>query len=208
MGAFVEGIERLVRATGATVIVVHHTAKGSGTERGSGALRGAADVMILVSTDEDEGCMVLRNNKQKDEEEFKEIRLKLHQIRLEGADLTSCVLLPSEANASDRANESGGLASHLIKTLQALDQSPGGTASVAQWRAKAGAKDKTLHTHRAELVAAGYVERERRGRYRITDSGKAVLATSIPATAKFRGARPGRGTAATATNLQLVNGGS
>jgi len=46
MGEIVNGFETLKRELNATILVIHHTRKDGGAERGSSALRGAADVMI------------------------------------------------------------------------------------------------------------------------------------------------------------------
>ena len=46
MGLVVNGFDELKRSTDATVLVIHHTRKDGGSERGSSAIRGAADVMI------------------------------------------------------------------------------------------------------------------------------------------------------------------
>ena len=74
MGEFVAGIDRLKQETGAAVVVVHHSGKSkdgkpSDIERGSSALRAAADVMVSVTMDKDK-VIALKNTKQKDYEEF------------------------------------------------------------------------------------------------------------------------------------------
>ena len=46
MGEIVAGIDALRREHNAAVLVIHHTRKDGNSERGSSALRGAADVMI------------------------------------------------------------------------------------------------------------------------------------------------------------------
>jgi RecA-family ATPase len=52
MGQAISGIDELRCRTSATVLVVHHTRKVGNSERGSSALRGAADVMISCGRDE------------------------------------------------------------------------------------------------------------------------------------------------------------
>lgn len=72
MGEFVGGLDWLKQKTGAAVMVLHHTGKkAQETERGSTALRAAADVMIRVSKKGEQ--VTAQNNKQKDHEEFKDI---------------------------------------------------------------------------------------------------------------------------------------
>ncbi len=52
MGRFIAACDRLRSETGASVLIVHHSPKGStSTARGSGAFRGALDVEILMEPD-------------------------------------------------------------------------------------------------------------------------------------------------------------
>jgi hypothetical protein len=68
MGLAIAAAKRLQRELQAAVMLVHHTGKGGETERGSGALRGAADTMIAVRP---EGATVrVECSKQKDAEPF------------------------------------------------------------------------------------------------------------------------------------------
>ena len=48
MSLAIAAAKRIIGVTGATVILVHHTGKKGVEERGSSALRGAADTMMLV----------------------------------------------------------------------------------------------------------------------------------------------------------------
>lgn len=68
MNAFVESLD-IIRAVGVAVTVIHHTGKDAGRgERGSTALRGAADTVILAVQDETGLC--LRCDKMKDGSPF------------------------------------------------------------------------------------------------------------------------------------------
>jgi RecA/RadA recombinase len=192
MGEFVAGIDWLKQVTGAAVVVVHHSGKTkdgkpSDIERGSSALRAAADVMVSVTMDKDR-IITVKNSKQKDDEEFETMRLRLEQVEVEstGERTTSCVLV----TADKVTPRSPALPRHLRSSLRALASFPDGEASIADWRAKSNAKDRTIHKHREELEATtGYVEaRTPKGHYAITPEGLLVLA----------------GTAATATTLQVA----
>jgi hypothetical protein len=175
MGQFVEGLEWLRRETRAAVMVLHHTGKqAQELERGSTALRGAADVMIRVS--KKDNVITVKNNKQKDDEEFDDINLRLRQVALaggEGAD-TSCVLESVAARSA-----TGGLLPHLRKTLSTLASSTDGTLATAEWAEQAHLKNRTLHSHRQELVNLGYVEEVTRGTYRATERGKEVALRAL-----------------------------
>jgi hypothetical protein len=181
MGAFVAGLEWIKRRTGATVMVVHHTGKqDTELERGSSALRGAADTMIRISRDS-KGHITVTNNKQKDDEAFGPIRLRLEPVVVaEGTDgnVTSCVPVAHDAII---AIDEDVLAPHLRDTLTALAESPEGSLSRRQWIMTAKLPERTLDQHRKELVNAGHVELLTRGRYGITERGRAMIR---PATAR------------------------
>lgn len=183
MGEFVAGLEWLKRETSATVMVVHHTGKQvQEMERGSSALRGAADVMVRVS--KNDTLVTVNNNKQKDDEEFSDISLELRQVAIDND--TSCVLSP----AIGRSGVASGLARQLKRTLTALATSPHETTTTTEWATAAGLKERTLHSHRKALVDGKYVEDVKKGTYRITDAGRTAL-----------------GPAATARHLHLVESG-
>lgn len=93
MGKAIAELDRLKNETGAAVLVIHHTRKGGDSERGSSALRGAADVMILCEATEclDGPAVRLTSKKMKDAEPFRPINAKLERVDL-GLDKTSLVL--------------------------------------------------------------------------------------------------------------------
>jgi len=195
MSEFVAGIDWLKKEIGAAMITVHHSGKPkptepSETERGSSALRAAADVMVHVSMDKDR-IVTVKNNKQKDAEEFPPMKLRLKQVPiLSGADQTTSCVLTLEGHVPTRAQT---LPMHLKTTLQALASCPNGEASVGEWQTKAGAKGRTIHSHRDALVKLGHIEaRQPKGRYAITEKGRLALG----------------GTAATATTPTHSNGSS
>lgn len=74
MGRFIERLEELRAATGACVLVIHHTGRGGDHLRGSIALDGAATTIIKVTRTENQ--VELECTKQKDETAFEPIRLR------------------------------------------------------------------------------------------------------------------------------------
>jgi RecA-family ATPase len=80
MGRAIAGIDWLRQETSSTVLVLHHARKNGGSERGSSALRGAADVMIECSRAKD--AVRLECSKIKDAEPFKKGALPLEKIDL------------------------------------------------------------------------------------------------------------------------------
>jgi hypothetical protein len=115
MGQFVEQVERLRRATGACVIVVHHTTKGALVGRGAGALQGAAQSELTVTMDKREGSIAVKTTKQKDGVELPPVKLRFVAVEVEmeppvttgmlstpGRTESSVVLTAFESDASAR----------------------------------------------------------------------------------------------------------
>jgi DNA-binding MarR family transcriptional regulator len=75
MGAFVATCDGLREASGATVIVVHHTGREKKSPRGSNALDGAVDTLISVQRAENR--VTLRCEAQRDAEPFDAVELRL-----------------------------------------------------------------------------------------------------------------------------------
>jgi hypothetical protein len=75
-----DSVERIKRETKASVLLIHHTGKTGSAERGSSALRGAADVMIACSGGA--GFVELKCDKMKDSEKFPDAKLGLLKITL------------------------------------------------------------------------------------------------------------------------------
>lgn len=99
MNAYVAAADKLREATGATVLIVHHSGVGDGQrERGSSVLRGAADTMLKVSRDGDRLTVVNRSpeGKQKDAEEADDIRLRVQKVAYEHAGTEHTTLLLME----------------------------------------------------------------------------------------------------------------
>jgi hypothetical protein len=174
MGQFVAGLAWLQQEFGAAVMVVHHTGKKEkAQERGSGALRAAADVMIKVSKKQ-RVLVTVANNKQKDDEEFPSINLRLQEHLLASDETTSCVLVSTEAS-----EDSVGLAPHLLKTLRALASFENQPVSRRDWSKKVGAL-RTADNHREQLVDRAYVEQTARGMFQITPKGIETAGTVKP----------------------------
>lgn len=84
MGQAVEGLDRIKTAFNASILVIHHTTKAGNSFRGSSALSGASDVMILCSKAEADGSggVTLKCEKMKDEVQFAPISVKLEKVDL------------------------------------------------------------------------------------------------------------------------------
>lgn len=77
VGLAIDACERVRKETGATALVVHHTGVDGTRERGSTALRGAADTSIAVSHDEATRTTTVQVKKVKDAEGGGTFRLSL-----------------------------------------------------------------------------------------------------------------------------------
>jgi KaiC/GvpD/RAD55 family RecA-like ATPase len=96
MGRFVRGCDRIREATGATVLVVHHSGKEPGRGmRGSTALLGAMDSVLALERMRDGPSVELRVEKQKDAEPSAPIGLSPETVKLpweeDGGPATSLV---------------------------------------------------------------------------------------------------------------------
>lgn len=184
MGELVEGLDRLRRHTGATVMVLHHTGKDNlDMERGSTALRAGSDVMIRVVKGKD-GLITVKNNKQKDDEEFDEIHLRLDPIELgatsTGRRVSSCILRRSDKSTPAEAT----MPTYLKAALRALSEQ-GGEATTRDWANKTGKRARTFYGHCSALLGMGCIERVARGRYRLTAQGRhfsTATATKVQST--------------------------
>lgn len=80
MGILVDAVGRLKRATGACVLVIHHTGRNGGDARGSSALDGAQDTELKIIRDLPRSAMTCRvvQDKQKDMAEGDGEGLRLH----------------------------------------------------------------------------------------------------------------------------------
>ena len=83
VGEWIQNAQKLQEKTKATVLTLHHTVKRTAknkpaAERGSSALRGAADTMMAVT--KNNNALTLSCVKQKDSEEFDDLRLFAKQV--------------------------------------------------------------------------------------------------------------------------------
>lgn len=165
MGLVISNIDELRHATGASILIVHHTTKDGRTERGSGALRGAADVMMTLVPKRD--VLELSSQKAKDTRAFSPLRLRL----VESGD--SMVV---ELTASAGVPHPDRISSDEASLLDCLQRLGGEGIPSGRWMETARVPKTTFERHKKRLVEMGYVVRERRGVYTVaavhgSDSG-------------------------------------
>jgi hypothetical protein len=116
MGEIVAAAEALRRSFDASILLIHHTRKDGNSERGSSALRGAADLMIECKwSSEFENIVTLTCSKMKDDEPFADIEIGLEKVDV-GGGRTSLVAGPAPS-ILQRTLRSAGLGQRLIEDL-------------------------------------------------------------------------------------------
>ena len=179
MGLVVANADRVREATGATVLLVHHTGKSGDSERGSSALRGACDTMMKVAGDRDQ--LVLQCEKQKDAPHFSDIPIRFLP-HLESGVITTRIGV--EVNDD-------GLTAKQVQILESLSSAmePGGL-STSKWHAVAEQSDGMFYRARKALHDKGFVFADKVGRgalYTLTDKGEKALTAKPPFTANGSG---------------------
>jgi KaiC/GvpD/RAD55 family RecA-like ATPase len=149
LGAVIHQCDFLRRETGAAVLLLHHTTKDEGQERGSSCLKGAVDTMIKLNGKDDRVDVICE--KQRSWKAFDPMAFALEEVG------TSCVLVPvsrrsGELDFKDRE--------FLIATHRLMLVSGGYLAGDAcdTWCEMTGKADKTFRTHKAEWRQAGLIE--------------------------------------------------
>jgi hypothetical protein len=133
MGKVVAAADAIRHATGACVLLVHHSGKDAANgARGSSALRAAMDTEISVSMTGDE--ITVKVTKQKNAAPADPMRFVLTEV----AD--SVVLTPSWKSAGDELRHSDAA---VLRILGEIDT--GGGATKTTWRDVA--TDETVHGH-------------------------------------------------------------
>lgn len=148
MGCYIAGMKRLRDATGATVVVVHHSGKDeSRGMRGSTALLGAMDTTVEVARASGGGSIEVRVRKQKDAEREPPMRFNLDKVA------GSLVLRPSMM-----AGAAGDFCGDPIRAM-AREMASGGRVAlkelVAALRERDAVADKTARRRIADAIPEG-----------------------------------------------------
>jgi hypothetical protein len=165
--------DRIRKETGATVLFVHHTSKAGEVERGSTALRGAADTMIQVKADD--GVVSVICDKQKEAEPFPRLALRLQLVG------ESCVL-STITGAENRAGELGKNDRAALEALSKGFLAEG--ASTTAWMEASELKTATFYRARTSLVNKGYVDHDGK-KYTVSELGRAALTINSHGTIKL-----------------------
>lgn len=125
------------------VMAVHHTGKDKRTFRGSSVFEAGADTVYSVTSDSDDGAIVVNREKRKDGPVFDAHRLKLDPIEIAG----SCVL--SKSHLSETKTRSEALLSHFVSHFA------GTGATAAQMRDTIELNRATFYRALNDLVKRG-----------------------------------------------------
>jgi len=167
MGKAMASLQRIARALACHVAVAHHANKGGSEERGSSAIRAAADTMIQV-TNED-AVITLECTKQRDAEQFAPVHLKLVVVPEDD----SCVVEPADQNA-----EHGQLSVQQRRALEALHSTAlDDGASTTEWMDVSGIQRSTFFFARKKLLDGAYISKVGR-RFSLLDKGLLAVAQS------------------------------
>jgi RecA/RadA recombinase len=200
MGLLVRACDQLRGATGATVLLVHHSGKSGTDERGSSALRGAADTMMSVEKSGD--LIKLWCTKQKEDKPFRPLEFGLEQadVRLDASEepQTSCRLRLT--GASGWASKSQpSLTDNERKILTEISQPLfGGVASRSALFQAVDITRATAYRTVNRLIEEGYLEligAGRNSKIQITKKGKEVAVS--PFSPSLKGSQEGESTSLT-----------
>jgi hypothetical protein len=188
---WIDGAQKLQAETKGAILTLHHTVKragknGSRSERGSSALRGAADTMMAVR--KKGSTLILSCEKQKDTEEFEALTLLTKQVLVstDASGLqTSLVIVQADGRSEP---DRGALSDGAAMALGVLKEVPGPVVSKRSWKAALEAEcreevaERTFMHRVEELLEAGEVERVERGSYRVKAQTTAS-ASEVPSAA-------------------------
>jgi hypothetical protein len=160
MNAYVSAADRLRIATGAHVMIVHHSGVHEDRrERGSNVLRGAADTVIKISRKDDKLHIMNRapEGKQKDADEFATIKLRAQKVSYaaDTAERSTLVLMLDDDPIAPPGSEDrkpGGAAETAV--LNALTQI-GGWRNMTWLADRIGKNRKTVARAADNLVLKG-----------------------------------------------------
>jgi hypothetical protein len=177
MGLLVRGLDRIRDETRAAVLAIHHPRKdGNGGERGHGALRGALDVRIEVTRNDDTSTSSAKVIEARELEPGAVFPFQLESVELgtnkRGKPITSCVPIPTDAVETRPRGPRITGAAEIARTALANILATSGQ-KVVRDGIPAGVPTVTVEAWRAEAYRAGIstgdAEAQRKAFGRATD---------------------------------------
>lgn len=160
MGRVITNLREFQSRLNCTVLLIHHTAKGSMKARGSGALAAAADTMLQLSGKPD--SIRLTVTKQKEVARVENLGLRLVEVQVSAND-SSCVIVPADVHSPG-----GQYDPDKLRALQSRADSP--DAPWCRLANELGVSESTMYRRRDELERAGYLSDGK-----VTATGRALL---------------------------------
>ena len=170
MGMAIDNANRIQRGLDAAVMIVHHTGKTGSSERGSSALRGAADMMIKL--DNDEGFIRLSCDKSKDSSGFGTKALRLLPVDI-GNERTSCLVVAAEKIIipEDNLTEKEASVIEWLSSTPIFDQG----ARAGDLRRAIGMAESTFFNVIRRLMKRGFIGKENKyDPYILTEKGREI----------------------------------
>lgn len=177
MGKVIRAAQNLHAATGAMVILIHHSGKDTSRgARGWSGLKGAVDVELTVEKDPESKLHTLAVAKQKDGEDGGEFNFRLRPVELDPDDegpRYSCVVehVSEEEAAKDKGP--GGIKRLVMEVVQELCDLADGTAhmsAIVTAASKRLAYDSQKKDTRRQAVATALQKLSGDGRVSINDN--------------------------------------
>ena len=189
MTRFVSALRRLREALACSVILLHHTPNAdTGRERGSSALRGAADVVIQVGKDQaGSGCVGFQVVIGRDIEPMEQpVALRLHRIDTDWVDddgepISTClverataqpVTLPGRAT---RPLGEAQIAILAVARAMAATTQPDETGWVTLARADVAARAKEERNVNRKSISSAWQPLQDRGYLKLVEPGSVRL---------------------------------
>lgn len=176
MGKVIMSCRAIQRELDCAVVLVHHTNKSGTAERGSGALRGAADSMIRLTGDDD--IVLIECIKSKDSAPFPTRYMKLLPVVLDGG-LESRVLVEAGIVKQQAADPLTRNQRQILETL-ALPIFRTSGASVGELEETTDLNRGSIQRVISRLMELGFVaQAAKREPYTITEVGLLKVNDSV-----------------------------
>lgn len=177
MGAVVAAGDKIRRAAGSCVLMVHHSGKDlSAGARGSGALRAAVDTEWECTKDED-GAADLVNKKQKNRADGERLKLRLVEVP---AARSVALAEWRGPTVDDELPESSV---QLLRTLSEVDLGTGVNNTV--WKTSSKVADSSFYRGRKRLAELGLIVPVGSGKsapWRLTPAGAKLIGVTVDGT--------------------------
>ncbi len=169
IGAMVKRLDDIRHKINCSILLNHHTGKDKRDERGSSALRGAADTVIRICKN---GTKIsLECEKQKDYSQFDDITFKLETIKLDDdpPNDSSCVLVPCNDKNIKNTVYLNNNKMAILKILKAEERGLKSSFLMQKFMDKTNKSNNTFYIAARELKREGYIVLDNNKQYCLTE---------------------------------------